>query len=175
MAPLMSYTADEIWQMLPQAKDRPASVHLSLFWKRDEVLGGPVSTDRAEQVRAEWKQLISVREAVMLALEPMRQEKVIGSGLEAQVELRAAGNLFTTLEKHAAGLRELFIVSQVKLSRAESANGDVPIEIRAAKAEGTKCERCWTYSPHVGEDTEYPTVCERCSAALKEIADENAA
>ena len=170
MAPLMSYTADEIWQMLPQVKDRPASVHLSLFWKRDEVLGGPVSTDRADKVRAEWAQLVSVREVVMLALEPMRQEKVIGSGLEAQVELHAPGALYTTLQKHAAGLRELLIVSQVKLSRAESSNGDAPIEVRTAKAEGSKCERCWTYSTHVGEDTEYPTVCERCSAALKEIS-----
>jgi isoleucyl-tRNA synthetase len=106
----------------------------------------------------------------MLALEPLRRDKVIGSGLEAQVELLASGNLFATLQKHVAGLRELFIVSRVKLARSEGANGDSPLEIRVAKADGVKCERCWTYSPEVGKDTDYPTVCERCSAALKEIA-----
>jgi isoleucyl-tRNA synthetase len=170
MAPLMSYTADEIWQMLPAVQGRPLSVHLSLFWKRNEVLGDAVPADRASAIQAEWAQLIAVREAVMLALEPMRREKEIGSGLEAQVEVRATGALYSTLEKHAAGLRELFIVSRVKLTRTESPNGDAPIEVLVAKAEGTKCERCWTYSTHVGEDTEYPTVCERCSAALKELA-----
>jgi isoleucyl-tRNA synthetase len=172
MAPLMSYTADEIWQVLPPAEDRSASVHLSLFWKRDEVLGGSVPAERAEAIRSEWEQLIAVREAVMLALEPMRKEKEIGSGLEAQVELRAGGSLYAKLEKHAAGLRELFIVSRVKLTRTESPNGDAPVEIIVAKAEGTKCERCWTYSTHVGEDSEYPTVCERCSASLKEMAED---
>ncbi|MFL6301054.1 MAG: isoleucine--tRNA ligase [Terriglobales bacterium] len=171
MAPLMSYTADEIWQMMPQLSARPESVHLSTFWKRNEVLGGEVGDDRGAVVRSEWAQLVATREAVMLALEPLRRDKVIGSGLEAQVELLASGNLFTTLQKHAAGLRELFIVSRVKLTRAEAANGDSPLEIRVAKADGTKCERCWTYSTEVGKDTEYPTVCERCSTALKEIAE----
>jgi len=175
MAPLMSYTADEIWQMLPQMNDRPASVHLALFWKRNEVLGATVPNDRAESIRSEWSQLITTREAVMLALEPMRKEKEIGSGLEAQVEVRADGAIYAVLEKHAAALRELFIVSQVKLTRAESPNGGAPVEVRVARAEGTKCERCWTYSTQVGKDTEYPTVCERCSASLKEIAAERAA
>ncbi len=105
----------------------------------------------------------------MLALEPMRQKKEIGSGLEAQVELRAGGSLYSALQKHQAGLRELFIVSRVKLTRAEASNGDAPLEVSVAKAEGTKCERCWTYSTEVGKDTVYPTVCERCTAALKEI------
>jgi len=175
MAPLMSYTADEIWQMLPQMNDRPASVHLSLFWKRNEALGATVPNDRAESIRSEWSQLITTREAVMLALEPMRKEKEIGSGLEAQVEVRADGAIYAVLEKHAAALRELFIVSQVKLTRAVSPNGGAPVEVRVARAEGTKCERCWTYSTQVGKDTEYPTVCERCSASLKEIAAERAA
>src|SRR3954451_11868539 len=157
--------------MMPVLSERRESVLLATFWKRDEVLGGAVAEDRAEAVRSEWTQLVAVREAVMLALEPMRKDKVIGSGLEAQVELLASGNLFTTLQKHAAGLRELFIVSRVKLTRAEAPNGDSPLEVRVAKAEGAKCERCWTYSPEVGKDTDYPTVCERRSAALKEIAD----
>jgi isoleucyl-tRNA synthetase len=168
----MSYTADEIWQMMPQVASRPESVHLATFWKREEVLGGAVAEERSATVRSEWAQLVAARNAVMLALESMRKDKVIGSGLEAQVELLASGSLFATLEKHAAGLRELFIVSRVTLTRAEAANGDSPLEVRVAKAEGEKCERCWTYSPEVGKDTDYPTVCERCSAALKEIADE---
>ena len=169
MAPLMSYTADEIWQMLPQVAGREESVHLSLFWKRDQVLGSALPKDRAAGILSEWAQLVATRDAVMAALEPMRKDKIIGSGLEAQVEVRASGALYSTLQKHVAGLRELFIVSQAKLTRAETPNGDAPLEVRVAKAEGTKCERCWTYSTEVGKDNDYPTVCERCSAALKEI------
>src|SRR5437868_2426068 len=169
MAPLMSYTADEIWQMLPQVAGREEGVHLSLFWKRDQVLGSALSKDRATSILSEWAQLVATRDAVMAALEPMRKDKIIGSGLEAQVEVRASGALYSTLQKHVAGLRELFIVSQAKLTRAETPNGDAPLEVRVAKAEGTKCERCWTYSTEVGKDNDYPTVCERCSAALKEI------
>src|SRR5256885_9034578 len=169
MAPLMSYTADEIWQMLPKIAGRDDSVHLSLFWKRAQVLGGALPQDRATDILSEWAQLVAPREAVMLALEPMRKDKIIGSGLEAQVEVRAGGALYATLQKHAAGLRELFIVSQVKLTRAEAPNGDAPLEVRVARADGAKCERCWTYSTEVAKDNDYPTVCERCSAALKEI------
>jgi len=66
-------------------------------------------------------------------------------------------------------LRYLFIVSDVVLERVPASNGDAPLVITVSNAPGQKCERCWNYSPHVGEDKSYPTVCERCSAVLGEI------
>jgi isoleucyl-tRNA synthetase len=73
------------------------------------------------------------------------------------------------LHRHADQLRYLFIVSAVTLEQAAAGNGASGLSVAVSKADGTKCERCWNYSIHVGEDHAYPTVCERCSAVLKEI------
>jgi isoleucyl-tRNA synthetase len=70
------------------------------------------------------------------------------------------------LQKHQKDLRYLFIVSQVELGNADAGAG---VSITITGADGTKCERCWNYSTHVGESERYPTVCERCIAALQEI------
>jgi isoleucyl-tRNA synthetase len=77
--------------------------------------------------------------------------------------------MYSLLDRHRAQLRYLFIVSDVVLEKSASANGDTSLQIKVSKAAGEKCERCWNYSTHVGEDKSYPTVCERCSAVLAEI------
>ena len=102
-------------------------------------------------------------------LEVARTEKQIGGSLEAQLHLTAAEPLYSLLQRHRDQLRYLFIVSDVVLEKAASSNGDSGLLITVSKAPGAKCERCWNYSTHVGEDKSYPTVCERCSAVLAEI------
>ena len=72
------------------------------------------------------------------------------------------------LSRHADELRYLFIVSAATLTQA-SGNGTASVHVEVKKADGAKCERCWNYSTRVGEDKTYPTVCERCSAVLKEL------
>ena len=111
----------------------------------------------------------NVRDQVLKSLEEARNQKQIGKSLEAQVKLTASDSLYPTLEKHRDELRYLFIVSAVALEKSPSGNGTNPLTIEISKAAGEKCERCWNHSVHVGEDKEYPTVCERCSAVLKEI------
>jgi isoleucyl-tRNA synthetase len=109
-----------------------------------------------------------VRDEVLKALEEARNNKLIGTGLEAQVVLAASDPVYSVLSRHAAELRYLFIVSAVTLSQS-SGNGTGSVRIEIKKADGLKCERCWNYSTHVGEDKNYPTVCERCSAVLREL------
>jgi isoleucyl-tRNA synthetase len=118
--------------------------------------------------------LLTVREEVLKALEPERAAKTISSGLEARVTLSSSGNLADLLRKYSASLPALFIVSQVEIATAplEGAAPTATIEglqIRVERAKGAKCERCWNYSTHVGESADYPTLCERCVAALAEI------
>ncbi|PYV11034.1 MAG: isoleucine--tRNA ligase, partial [Acidobacteria bacterium] len=120
-----------------------------------------------------WPRLIAVRNEVLKALEISRQEKFIGGPLEAKVRLATNGDLAQLLEDYRSLLPTLFIVSQVELS-ADSLTGayvtQLPgLRVRIEKAAGRKCERCWNYSERVGEEARYPTVCERCSAALREI------
>ena len=167
LAPIMTFTCEEVWQHLPNTEDgREESVHLAYFPNAgqitSEVKASPDST------QSDWTTLRSVRDDVLKALEEARNNKLIGTGLEAQVLLTASDPLYALLKRHEAELRYLFIVSSVTLSQgAGNGTGSVRAEIK--KADGQKCERCWNYSTHVGEDKNYPTVCERCSPVLKKI------
>ncbi len=168
MAPMMSFTADEVWEFLPATQNKPESVHLALFPEAAELTGAlPADFDAAALV-AEWSSLLLVRDEALKVLEVARTDKQIGGSLEAQLHVAAPEPLHGLLERHRAELRYLFIVSEVVLEKA-AANGDAPVQIKVLKAAGAKCERCWNYSTHVGEDANYPTVCERCSPVLAEL------
>jgi isoleucyl-tRNA synthetase len=167
LAPILSFTCEEVWQYLPKTSDRAESVHLAIFPTSAEILGGKV-TERDEQQEKDWSALRSVRDEVLKALEEARNQKLIGTGLEAQVNITASDPVYSLLSRYSGQLRYLFIVSAVSLQQG-SGNGTGGVRVDVKKADGAKCERCWNYSTHVGEDKNYPTVCERCSAVLKEI------
>ena len=170
LAPIMSFTCDEVWRHMPALDQRAESVHLSKFYRQEDVVGShPEVNSKQDQ---DWATLRAIREHVMKALEEARNSKLIGSGLEAQLQLTAADPAYSVLKRFEDQLRYLFIVSAVKLAQG-SGNGVSGVKIEVGKAPGKKCERCWNYSTRVGEDTAYPTVCERCSAVLKEIEAED--
>lgn len=166
IAPVMSFTADEVWQYLPSVPDRPSSVHLDTFWNESQL--APEDT-RHLNLQQEWEALLKVRVEVLKALEAARERKEIGSGLEAQVTLHVPDSLYPVLEKYKSELRYIFIVSRVELLKSAATNGSDGLKISVSRAPGQKCERCWNYSTHVGENSNYPMVCERCSAVLEEI------
>ncbi len=171
LAPIMSFTSEEVWDYLPKAAKRSDSVHLALFPSEAEILGGAAfSSSSDEKTSDDWATLRSVRDEVLKVLEEARNNKLIGTGLEAQVTLTAPDPIYSVLARHAGQLRYLFIVSAVTLVQ-DSGNGTGQVHVEVKKADGAKCERCWNYSIHVGEDKTYPTVCERCSAVLKEIGE----
>ncbi len=169
LAPIMSFTSEEVWSYLPASVRLQESVHLTEFPQPEDLTGAlPAGFDRA-QLESEWELLLNVRTEVLKALEEARARKEIGGGLEAQIVLGAPESLHPLLERYREQLRYLFIVSDVVLEKATTANGDSALAIKVNRAPGEKCERCWNYSVHVGEDKTYPTVCERCSAVLHEI------
>jgi isoleucyl-tRNA synthetase len=168
LAPIMSFTSEEVWDYLPKAAGRAESVHLALFPSEAEILGDARNAVAEEKTAEDWTTLRSVRDEVLKALEEARNNKLIGTGLEAQVNLAAPEPVYSVLSRHADQLRYLFIVSAVALTQA-SGNGTGSVHVEVRKADGLKCERCWNYSTHVGEDKTYPTICERCSAVLKEV------
>lgn len=171
IAPLLSFTAEEIWKHLPRRPGEQESVHLELFPTPEELVGDLPEAMRARF--ANWDRLVQVRQEVLKALEIKRKEKFIGNSLEAKVYLRVDGDLEPLLAEYRTWLPMWFIVSQVELGRerrGESFAAELPgLEVLVARAEGTKCERCWNYSAHVGENKTYPTVCERCTRALAEM------
>jgi isoleucyl-tRNA synthetase len=171
VAPFLVFTAEEIWKYLPHRSGDPESVHMALFPAAAEF-GAPLD----EPLGANWNRLLALRERVLRALEAARNEKLIAGSLEAKVRLGASDGWRDLLEAYRASLPALLQVSQVEVARARPGDGSgsaAPdgLEIEVQRAEGAKCERCWNYSLAVGTFTDYPTVCERCFAALGEIVE----
>jgi isoleucyl-tRNA synthetase len=168
IAPTLVFTSEEVWKYLPRRAGNPESVHMALFPSAEEF-------ERAfDETRArDWDRLLAVREEVLKTLEPLRAAKTISANLEARVTLKADGSLASLLRKYEKHLPAIFIVSQVELAdcpgNGTSSSGLEGLQIEAGRARGTKCERCWNYSVHVGENSRYPGVCERCVTALDEI------
>jgi isoleucyl-tRNA synthetase len=169
VAPFLVFTAEEIWKHLPHRTGDPESVHMALFPSPDEF---GVALDA--RLGGNWERLLALREQVLRALESARNEKLIAGSLEAKVRLGASDGWRTLLEGYRAWLPALLQVSQVEVAPARpgDGSGSAPadgLEIEVQRAEGAKCERCWNFSVAVGSFPDYPTVCERCFAALGEI------
>jgi isoleucyl-tRNA synthetase len=165
VAPILSFTAEEVWSYLPADANRPASVHLTLFPKPDEV-APPNPT-----LLAEWQKLFQVRDEALKALEADRKAGRIGKALEAKVEIHPTADLSATLHSFKSSLKELFNVSQVEV-KENSSNGT--IQAITLPADGTKCERCWNYyaddgPEHVQPFGPWPKVCGRCAVALEQM------
>ena len=169
LAPITSFTSDEVWQYLPQetAQPRSLTVHVAKFPAAADLLGAETPAEDSRQ-SSDWVTLRAIRDEVLKALEEARTSKQIGGSLEAQVSIAAPEPVYSLLAQNQVQLRYLFIVSAVTLEKA-AGNGSAGLTVRVGKASGQKCERCWNYSLRVGEDSNYPTVCERCSPVLKEI------
>ena len=173
IAPVLVFTSEEIWKHLPQPASAAPSVHMANFPAAEHF------ENALDEARAKnWDRLLAVREEVLKALEPARAEKTISANLEAKVTIRVGGNLAGLLKTYREFLPTFFIVSQVEildlsLSLASSARDGIEM-ITVAKADGSKCNRCWNYSIHVGETPAYPTLCERCVPAVEEIARDKA-
>ncbi|TKS58012.1 MAG: isoleucine--tRNA ligase [Nitrospira sp.] len=175
MAPVLSFTADEIWRMLPVAAfsgKHPTSVHLSALPEIDpNWFSDPELSQR-------WDDLLHVRSKVQSKLEEKRRDRVIGSSLEAKVILyaqRASPAQYGSLKRYERQLQALFIVSQVELigvdqlpMKADNLHDlEEGLEIEVVKAVDKKCERCWNYREAVGQDATHPTLCDRCLEAIR--------
>jgi isoleucyl-tRNA synthetase len=161
VAPILSFTADEVWEYLPAMEGREASVHLAQFPAPAEVF-----SEDPTALLEEWKQIFAVRDEALRVLEEARQAKRIGKGLEAELRIAAAGNQLALLRRHAAGLKEIINVSGVSV--VEGPSGDA-LAIEALPASGTKCARCWNFMPEVSNYGIWQNVCTRCQGALKEM------
>ncbi|MDA8139681.1 MAG: isoleucine--tRNA ligase [Desulfobacteraceae bacterium] len=165
MAPIMAFTAEEIWRYLPAAPGKEKSIHLSHMPETDEKLRDPAL---AEQ----WQAIKLVRGEVTKALEEARAQKRIGHSLQADVVLGLDEALYTQLLPYKDELRFIFIVSSVKLEKGimkdAFKSAETPgITIKAGPSQSQKCERCWVHDSTVGSCTDHPLICERCCDALR--------
>ena len=159
-APILSFTADEVWQSLPGTQ---GSVHLTLFPKARRLRAG----DPLELTK-DWDQLLQLRTAVLAKLESLRAQKIIGKSLEAVVTLHVTES-DSRLRKYAASLPELFNVSEVDFLTVPQTDPDPLANLTVQRSAQPKCERCWRSVPDVGQQANYPTVCLRCAEALDAV------
>ena len=164
LAPILSFTADELWRFLPGQREE--SVHIALFPAAADLdaLADPALVDR-------WNTLVALREQVLAEIEPLRKNKQIGSSLQAKVVVSATPAELSLLDQYAEQLPMLFIVSEVEVRPApahvESA-GDAMPRVTIERAGGVKCERCWRIVPAVSAEPASAGLCERCQEALAE-------
>ena len=153
LAPVLAFTSEEIWKYMPHTKgDNPLSIQLNSWPKANEEYENPALEEK-------WDRLHQIRDEVLKALENARNEKVIGSSLEAGVRLKASGADYAFLTENSNILPMIFIVSQVFVEEDAGAKN---MGIEVLRASGEKCERCWIYSPTVGKNHDHPTLCDRC-------------
>ena len=157
LAPMTCFTAEEIWSYMPHKKgENTESVMLDYYPKANEKYDD-------KDLTARWEKIISVKEIVAKKLEELRADKTIGLSLEAKVTLYADGSDYEFLKDKVELLKEVLIVSGVTVEEnRRNEDKEVAIGVKIEKADGEKCERCWMYSTTVGENHEYPTLCERC-------------
>lgn len=154
IAPMASFTAEEIWKYMPHKDgENTESVMLSYYPEVNEKY-------EDKELEAKWDKILKIKEAVAKKLEEARAEKVIGHSLNAKVIISAEGEEYKFLNNNKELLKDVFIVSGLDLVEDTS---DIKVQV----AEGEKCERCWKYDVTVGQDKENPTICHRCSEALK--------
>jgi len=161
MAPILTFTADEIWQHLPGRHGKSVQI-------ADWPVPDPAWQD--QELGARWQLILEVREEVNWALEQARKEKVIGGSLEAEVTIWADEQLFKQLKGFEDQLTVLFIVSAARLQEGRSnaptstLNGQrIPVSILVEKSKGHKCPRCWIFTDSQEE------LCPRCSSVVTKL------
>ena len=165
LAPILPYTAEEIWSFIPESKAyNRASVMLNDMPEYQEGLVPPAFMEK-------WERLHAIRDDVNKALEAARTAKTIGKSLEAKVVLHCSEEVCRFLAGEEKLLPTIFIVSEVALTQEGSGafSGEVEgITVDVSAAQGEKCQRCWMQSETVGKDEKHPTLCARCAAILSE-------
>lgn len=168
MAPILAFTAEEIWQFMPERSEKEASVHLAAL-----PVVNPAWLDAG--LAEKWGRLLDLRGEVTKALEEARAKKLIGHSLDAAVTIYAGQELYDALYPFRNELRTVFIVSSAAVVQGEHpagtfASSDVGgLSILVEPAAADKCERCWIHDPSVGTSTQHPTICRRCEQALNKI------
>jgi isoleucyl-tRNA synthetase len=164
IAPILPHTADEVWKYTPGTG--LISVQLADMPQADR------SVYDAE-LESKWERFMDVRDEVLKALEVARKNKVIGNSLGASVSLYP-DHATAELLKQFSDLDQLFIVSAVHVHDANTEAPETAMKLRGVSvavnvAEGEKCERCWVVTPEVGQDSDHPTLCARCSSIVKTL------
>ncbi|MGA1869263.1 MAG: isoleucine--tRNA ligase [bacterium] len=169
MAPIMSFTAEEIWDHIPsESRQGIQSIHLCSFPEVNETFQNDVLNER-------WEKLLGIRADIAKSLESARSKKIIGHPLDAKVSLCLGENkeLFEFLNPYQEELKTILIISDLEILSGKTAFQEWEqsatyenLWIKVEKAQGQKCERCWKYSTTVGQNKDHISLCDRCATKI---------
>ena len=180
MAPIMSFTAEEVFRAIPEAL-RPAGSNgeaaVTVFaMPAQDVSAFALSDDE----RGAWEMVMQMRAAVTRAIEPLRQSGAVGHALDTHVVLYLDDKMRAALKDSGADMRSVCIVSELDIADFKDAPADAVasaqldecpgVAVSVRKADGEKCERCWMYSEEIGSDPAFPGLCPRCAAVMKGLS-----
>jgi len=153
IAPVLSFTANEIWQTVEPSTD--VSVFEQLWYTLPD-------SGMTESLMNDWQDVRNVRDLANKRIEEQRAQSLLGSGLQAELDIVASGPVYNALNRLGDDLKFVFITSRVSVLQGEGA----PISLNATPSTHTKCERCWHYRADVGANQAHPTICARCVSNL---------
>ncbi len=168
LAPVLSFTAEEIWQNMKHDKENNfESVQIAPWPKENPDYEN-------KEIGEKWEKILLIREEVLKELERKRAEGTIGNSLDAKVYLSAEGDLLKFLEENIGVLKEVFIVSQIEITKDTSLTQKIAEEVEGLRigvdrAKGEKCARCWVISEDVGKDPTHPDLCPRCIEVVEHL------
>jgi isoleucyl-tRNA synthetase len=156
LAPILSFTTEEVWKYIPQKPGMAESVHLTSFPEVNSEYLDDALNER-------WERIWEIRVIVTKVLEEARKDKKIGLSLDAQVHLYLPEKIFSFLQSYEKDLKSIFIVSSVTLHPSKD---EKEVRAEVSRADGKKCERCWNYDVSVGHHPEHSSICQRCIEAI---------
>ena len=164
IAPILSYTSEEIWKYMPHFEsEKTESIFLN-------DMSENVNLEITEKFIDKWDKIHKIRNEIKKILEIQRKNKIIGSSLEAEIAIYCDGELFEFIKRSKEDLQNVLIVSGIEIF--ENGEGNYKSEeienlsVSISHSKYKKCERCWTYSSTVGQDSLNPTICKRCIEVL---------
>ncbi|UNC92844.1 isoleucine--tRNA ligase [Candidatus Contubernalis alkaliaceticus] len=172
IAPIMPFTAEEIWQFLPEKPEEVEKTVQLASWP--EVNKNYLDN----RLKEKWQGILEVRNEVSRALEEARRSKIISGSQGASVDIYPAPDVYELLKEYEEQLAMIFIVSHILLHKPDTlvalegiyeSSSIRDLKIGVSQARGGKCERCWNISETVGTQTENPELCNRCYSVIKEL------
>lgn len=166
LSPILSFTAEEIWQSIPPYVGKEESVHLTQFPQVNEEYVD-------NELAGRWKTMILLRGEILKAVEIARKAKIVGHSLDACIKMSPPADLITFVEHSREDLKTFCIVSGLTLTRKEEMKNPYESEeipglfIEVSRAQGRKCARCWIFAESVGTHSTYPDICNRCVSNLE--------
>ncbi|MDD5328177.1 MAG: isoleucine--tRNA ligase [Phycisphaerae bacterium] len=155
-APILVHTAEETWSVMKFKSADEDSIHFAEMPKVDDSINW-------QQEEPKWQKLMELRDKVLLALEPLRKDKIIGSNQESSVTIHCDADAAAVIKNFGLeNFTALCIVSEIKLEESTTET-----KVTAEKSSYQKCQRCWNYWPTVGTNNEYPDLCERCVSVIR--------